>query len=164
MDPIGNQPWIVIGRTDAEAEAPIPWLPDVKSWFISKDPESGKDWRQEEKGTTEDLMVGWHHWLYGHEFKQALGDGEGLGSLSRHSPWGYKELDMTEWLNSDNLVTRNLLPNISWGFPASSDIKVSARNVWDLGLIPGWGRSPGEGHDNPLQYPCLENHKDRGAW
>ena len=74
---MGDQLWIFIGRTDAEAEAPILWPPDVKSWLTGKDPNAGKDRRQEEKGKTEDEMVGWHHWLNGHEFEQALGDGEG---------------------------------------------------------------------------------------
>ena len=69
VHPKGNQFWIFIGRTDAEAEAPILWLPDVKNWLIWKDPDAGKDWRQEEKGMTEDEMVGWHHWLDGHEFE-----------------------------------------------------------------------------------------------
>ena len=77
VNPKGNQPWIFIGRTDAEAEAPILWPPDVKSWLIRKDPDAGKDWRQEEKGTTEDEMVAWHHQLNGQEYEQALGDGEG---------------------------------------------------------------------------------------
>ena len=95
----GNQPWIFIGRTDAEAEAPILWPPDVKNWLIRKDPDVGKDWRQEEKGTTEDEMVGWYHCLYGHEFEQALGVGDGQGSLVCCSPWGRKESDTTEWLN-----------------------------------------------------------------
>ena len=76
VNPKRNQSWIFIGRTDADAEAPILWPPDVKSRLISKDPESGKDWRQDEKGTTEDKMVGWLHWLNGHEFEQALVDGE----------------------------------------------------------------------------------------
>ena len=69
VNPKGNQSWIFIGRTDAEAEAPILWPPDAKSWLIGKDPDAGKDWRQEEKWTTEDEMVGWHHWLDGHEFE-----------------------------------------------------------------------------------------------
>ena len=77
VHPKGNQPWIYIGRTDAEAETPILWPPDVKSRLIRKDPDAGKDWRQEEKGTTEDEMVGWHHRLNGHEFEQAQGDSEG---------------------------------------------------------------------------------------
>ena len=93
------------------------WPPDVKSQLIGKDPDSEKDWRQEEKGTTEGEMVGWHHWLNGHEFKQTPEDSEGQGSLAWCSPWGHKELGMTEWLNN-----------------------------------------------NPLQYSCLENSMDRGAW
>ena len=71
VHPKGNQSWIFIGRTDAEAETPVLWPPDVKNWLFGKDPDTGKDWRQEEKGTTEDEMVGWHHWLNGHKFKQA---------------------------------------------------------------------------------------------
>ena len=82
VNPKGNQPWIFIGRTDAEAEPPILWPKDVKNWLIGKDPDAGKDWRQEEKGTTEDEMVGWHHWLDGHEFEQSPGVGEGQGSLA----------------------------------------------------------------------------------
>ena len=88
-----------IGRTDVEAETPILWPPDVKSWLLRKDPDAGKDWRQEEKGMTEDGMVGCFHWLYGHEFEQAPRVGDGQGSLVCCSPWGCKELDMTEWLN-----------------------------------------------------------------
>jgi len=103
VNPKGNQPWIFIGRTDAEAEAPIFWPPDVKSRLIIKDPEAGKDWRQEEKRKTEDETVGWHHWLNGHEFEQALGDGEGQGRLVCCSPWG-SQRDMTEWLHNDNTV------------------------------------------------------------
>ena len=74
VNPKGNQHWIFIGRTDAEVEAPILWPPDVKSWLTGKDPDAGEDWRQE-KGTAEDEMIGWHHWLNEHEFEQALGDG-----------------------------------------------------------------------------------------
>ena len=92
-------PESVIGRTDAEAETPILWLPDVKNWLTGKDPDAGKDWRQEEKGMTEDGMVGWHHWLDGHEFEQALGVGDGQGSLACGSSCGHKESDMTERLN-----------------------------------------------------------------
>ena len=83
----------------AEAEAPGLWLLYVKNWLTGKDPDAGKHWRQEEKGTTEKNMAGWHHWLDGHEFEQAPGVGDGQGSLACCSPWGYKELDMTEWLN-----------------------------------------------------------------
>ena len=92
VHPKGNQSWVLIGRTDAEAETPVLWPPD-------KDPDARKYWRQEEKGTTEDEMVGWHYRLIGHEFEQALGAGDGQGSLVCCSPWGCKELDTTEWLN-----------------------------------------------------------------
>ena len=89
VNPKGNQSWIFIGRTDAEA--PILWPPDVKNWLLGKDPDAGKDWRQEEKGTTEAEMVGWHHRLNGHEFEQALGVGDGQGSPVCCSPRGRKE-------------------------------------------------------------------------
>ena len=93
INPKGNQSWIFIERTDAdaEAEAPILWSPDVKSWLIRKDPDAGKDWGQEENGTTKDETVGWHHLLNGHEFEQALADGEGQGGLACFSLWGWKE-------------------------------------------------------------------------
>ena len=96
--PKGNQLWIFIGRTDAEAEAPILWPLDAKNWFIGKDPDAGKDWRQE-KGTTENEMVGGHHWLSRHGCEQAPQVGDGQGSLACCSPWGHKESDTTEWLN-----------------------------------------------------------------
>ena len=99
VHPKGAQSWVFIGRIDAEAEAPILWPPDAKSWLTGKDSDAGKDWRQEEKRTTEDEMVGWHHQLYGDEFEQAPGAGDGQGGLACCSPWGHKELDMTEWLN-----------------------------------------------------------------
>ena len=98
VNPKRNQPWIFIGRTDAEA--PILWPPYVKSWLIWKDPDTGKDRGQEEKGMTEDEMVGWHHWLNGHESEQTPGDSEGQGSLVCCSPWGRRESDVTEWLNN----------------------------------------------------------------
>ena len=88
VHPKENQSWIFIGRTDAEAETPILWSSDVKSQLTGKDPDAGKDWRQEEKGTTEEEMVGWHHWLNGHEFEQTLEDGGGQRSLVCCSPWG----------------------------------------------------------------------------
>ena len=100
----GNQSWIFNGRTDAEAETPILWLPDAKTWFILKDPAAGKDWRQEEKGMTEDEMVGCHHWLDGHEFEQALGVDYGQWSLVCCSPRDCKESDMTEPLNWTHMM------------------------------------------------------------
>ena len=95
--PKGNQPWIFIGKTDAEAEAPILWPPVTKSRFSGKDPDAGKDGEHEEKGMTEDEIVGWHHQLSGHEV-EIPGDSEGQGSLMCYSPWGqlHKELDTTE--------------------------------------------------------------------
>ena len=99
VNPKGNQVLIFTGRTDAETEAPILWPLDEKSRLIRKDPDDGKDWRQE-KGMTEDQMVGWHLWFNGHESEQAIGDGEGQGSLACCSPWGRKQLDMTEQLNN----------------------------------------------------------------
>ena len=92
-----------IGRTDAEAEAPILWLPDMKSWLIGKDPDARKDWGQEEKGSTEDEMVGWHHWLNGHEFEKTLGDGEGQGSLWPLS-MGSQRVGHDEQLNKNNAL------------------------------------------------------------
>ena len=100
----GNQPWIFIGGTVAEAETPVLWPPDAKSWLIGKDPDAGKDWRLE-KGMTEDEVVGWHHWLNGHKFEQALRVGDGQGSLACCNPWGRKELDTTEWLNWTEIIT-----------------------------------------------------------
>ena len=99
VNPKGNQSWIFIGGTDIEAETPILWLPNAKNWLIWKDPDARKDWKQEEKGMTEDEKVGWHHRLDGHEFEQAPGVGDGQGSLAGCSPWGRKVSDTTEWLN-----------------------------------------------------------------
>ena len=98
VHPKGNRSWIFIGKIDATAEAPILWPPDVKSQLIRKDFDVGKYWKQEEKWMIEDEIVGWHYQLKGHEFEQALGHGEGQGSLACYSPWGHKEYNMTEWL------------------------------------------------------------------
>ena len=102
VNPKGNQPWIFIGRTDAEAETPILWPPEAKSWLTGKDLDAVKNWGWEEKGETEDEMVGWHHRFNAHESQQTLGDSEGQGSLACCSPWDHKELDMTEPLNNNN--------------------------------------------------------------
>ena len=113
-------------RSDTEAEASILWLPDVKNWLIGKDPDAGKEWRQEEKGTTEDKMVGWHHWLNGHEFEQALGVGDGQGSLEWFRTWGLKESDRTEWWNWTEL-------NSLSSFVLLFTVIVSLKNIiWDL--------------------------------
>ena len=103
VHPKGNQSLVFIGRTDAEAEAPILWPPDVKIWLTGKDPDAREDWRQEEKGTTENEMVRWHHWLDRHEFEQASGVGDGQGCLACCSSWGLKESYTTEWLNWTDL-------------------------------------------------------------
>ena len=104
----GNQSWIFIGRADAEAETPIHWPPDVKNWLIWKDPDAGKDWRQE-KGSTEDEIVGWHHWLDGHDFEQSQGTGDGQGSLECHL-WDRKS-DTTGQLNSKSTLSVYLPPH-----------------------------------------------------
>ena len=101
VSPKGNQPWIFIGRTDAEAEAPKRWPSDAKRWLTGKYPDAWKGWRQEEKGTTQNEIVEWHHQLNGHEFQQALEIGDGQGSLACCSPWGHKESDMTQWPNNN---------------------------------------------------------------
>ena len=99
VHPKGDQSWVFIGRTDAEADTPILWPPDVKNWLFWKDPGSGKDLRHEEKGKTEDEMFGWHHWVNRHEFEQTPRVGDGQGSLACCSPWCRKYSDTTEWLN-----------------------------------------------------------------
>ena len=99
VHPKGDQSWIFIGRTDAEAETLILWSPEAKSWLIWKDPNAGRDWRWEKKGMTEDEMVRWHHWFNGHEFEWTPGVGDGQGGLVCCSPWGHKESDMHVWLN-----------------------------------------------------------------
>ena len=96
---VWNQSWIFHGTTDADAQTPMLWPPDAKSWLIWKDPDAGKDWRREEKGAIEDEMVGWHHQLNGHEFERAPGVGDRQGGLACCSPWGRKESDTPERLN-----------------------------------------------------------------
>ena len=106
VHPKGNKPWIFIGRTDAEAS--VLWPPDAKSWLTGKDPDAGKDWEQEEKGVTEDEVVGWHHRLNGHEFEWTLGVGDGQGSLACCCSWGHKESDTTQWLNWSRIQKKPL--------------------------------------------------------
>ena len=133
-------PWIFIGRTDAEAEAPIFCPPDVKSQLIGKVPDARKDWVQEEKGVTEDEMVGWHHWLYGHEFEQAPGVGDGQGSLVCCSSWCCKELDTTEQLNWLKLEKYSTYMCKAY-YPF-------LKSVWILGPLPITSKPPGV----PLLY------------
>ena len=99
VHPKGDQPWVFIGRTDIEADTPILWLPDTKSWLIWKDPDGGKDWGQEEKRMAEDEMAGWHHQLNGHEFGWTPGVDDEQGGLAYCGSWGHKESDTTEQLN-----------------------------------------------------------------
>ena len=107
----GDQPWNFFGRTDAQAETPVLWPPHVKSWLIGKDSVAGRDWGQEEKGTTEDEMAGWHHWLDGRESEWTPGVGDGQGGLACCDSWGRKESDTTERLNWTEL---NFLTSRSW--------------------------------------------------
>ena len=105
VHPKGDQSWVFIGRTNVEAETPILWPPDAKSWLIWKDPDSGKDCGQEEKGTTEDEMVGWHHWLNGHVFGWTLGVGDGQGGLTCCGSWGPKSWTwLSDWTELNDLM------------------------------------------------------------
>ena len=101
-----DQSWVFIGRTDAEAETPILWPPHAKNWLIGKDSDAGRDWGQEEKGTTEDEMAGWHHRLNAHEFEWPPGVDDGQGGLACCNSWGRQELDTTEWLNWTELIDK----------------------------------------------------------
>ena len=136
VHPKGNQSWIFTGRTDADAEGPKLWPPDgqKENWLIGKDPDAGKDWRREEKGMTEDEMVGWHHRFDGHEFEQALGVGYGQRNPECCGPWGHKESDRTEqlnWTELTELVGRALL--------SKALIQLSAdRWGWVLSLVVSW--------------------------
>ena len=135
VHPKGNQPWIFIGRTDADAETPILWSPNAKYWLIGKALDAEKDWRQEEKRATEDEVIGWHHRLNGHEFEQALGVGDAQGRLARFSSWACKESDTTEWMNWNQF---QWMPQASCFHLAeprdhlhSSDLKLHRFNVCD---------------------------------
>ena len=106
-DPVhseGDQAWDFFGRNDAKAETPVLWPPHAKGWLIGKDSDAGRDWGQEEKGTPEDEMAGWHHWLDGHESEWTLGVGDGQGGLASFDSWGCKESDTTERLNWTELI------------------------------------------------------------
>ena len=137
VNPKGNQSQIFIGRTDAEAKAPVLKPPDVKNWLIGKDPDAGQDWRWEEKGTTKDEMVGWHYWLNGPEFEKAPGVGDGQRSRTCYSPWGHKESDMTEQLDWTELVlasidTLHLPPYSCWTtvFPPFAALETAEITCW----------------------------------
>ena len=120
VNPKGNQSWIFIGRTDAEAETPILWPPDAKNWLTGKDPDAGKDWRQEEKEIKEDEMVGWHPQLNRREFEQALGVGDGSGSLLQSMGLqGVRAIELTDWWTRRQGFTRlQIRQNLDIGLPS----------------------------------------------
>ena len=109
VHPKGSQSWVFIGRTDAKAETPKLWPPDVKSWLILKDPDAGKDWGQEEKGTTEDEMVGWHYWLNGHGFGWTPGVGDGQGGLACWGSWGCRVGHDSDWTELNYTTHHNAI-------------------------------------------------------
>ena len=119
VHPKGDQSWVFIGSIDFEAETPILWPPDGKSWLIWKDPDAGKDWRQEEKGMTEDEMVGWHHWFSEHGFGWTPGVGDRQGGLMCCDSWGCKESNTTEQMNWTELNWTELegFRSVSAGLP-----------------------------------------------
>ena len=149
VNPKGNQSWILIGRTDVEAETLILLPPDVKNWLIWKDPDAGKDWWQEEKGTIEDEMVGWHHRLNGHEFAQAPRVGDGLRNLVWCSLWHCKESDMTELLNWTEL---------NWHYFAEKG--PSSQSYWRRQWHPTPVLLPGKSHGQR----SLEGCSPWGCW
>jgi len=142
----GNQSWIFIWRTDAEAETPILQPPDGKNWLIGKDPDAGKDWRQNKKGMTEDKMVGWHHQLNGHEFEQAPGVGDGQGDLMCSSPWACKESDMTKWLNwtEKEIDPEYSLHGLMLKLKLQYTGQLKWRESWVIGKDPDSGKKWGQ--------------------
>ena len=137
VNPKGNQDWIFIGRTDTEAEAPVLWTPDMKSWLSGKYPNAGKDWGQEEKGAAEDEMVGWYHWLDGQSLSKLWDregqDSEGQGSLACCSPWDCKV--RYSLLTEQHLIYLNTLiqlnkGNQSWIFFGRTDTEAEAPILW----------------------------------
>ena len=134
----GDQPWDFFGRNGAKAETPVLWPPHAKSWLIGKDPDAGKYWRQEEEGTTEGEMAGWHHWLDGREFEWTAGVGDGQGGLVCCDSWGRKELDTTEQLNWTELNIPLYKCTISsLSIPLSMDIYVTSMS-WRLWTVLLW--------------------------
>ena len=167
--PKGDQAWVFIGRTDVEAEAAIFWPPNVKSWLIWKDPDVGKNWRQEEKGTTEDETVRWHH---RYEFECTRGVGDEQGGLACCGSWDHKEWDMTEQLNWNKLIRGQQIENhnhrkltnlITWTTTLSNSMKLKAmlcRATQDGRVMVESSDKiwpTGEGNGKPLQYSCPEN-------
>ena len=147
----GDQPWDFFGRNDVKAENLVLWPPHAKSWLIGKDSDAGRDWGQEENGTTEDEMAGWHHWLNGLESEWTPGVGDGQEGLLCCDSWSRKESDKTEQLNWTELNGMFTYMN-----------RLTMQEI--RGSIPGSGSLPGEGNGYPLQSSCVENSTDRGAW
>ena len=139
VHPKGDQSWVFFGGPDVEAETPILWPPDEKSWLIWKDPDAGKDWGQEEKGTMEDEMIGWHHQLNGHGFGWTRGVGDRQGGLECWGSWGHKESDTTEWLNWTELADR----------------------LW-ASLIAPLVKNPPTMQEAPVQFPGWEDPLEKG--
>ena len=143
----GDQSWVSIRRTDAEAETPILWPPHVKSWLIGKDPDAEREWGQEEKGTAEDEMAGWHHQLNAHEFEWTPGVGDGQGGLACCNSWGHKESDMTEPLNWTELRLNSVRFNklsLNFSLPATIDQSISQNSL-------EWHQASG----STLMFPLL---------
>ena len=154
VHPKGDQSWVFIGRTDVEAETAILWPPDTKSWLIRKNPDAGRDWGQEEKGTTENEMVEWRHQLNGDEFEKTPGVGDGQGGLACYSPWNHEELDTTEllnWTELSDLTNRHLFTPSSRD--QMSEIKVPANSLQSL---------PSEGAEQELPLVFFSSFKDTG--
>ena len=134
VHPKGDQSWVFIGSTDAEAETPILWPPHAKSWIIGKGPDAGRDWRQEDKGMTEGEMAGWHHWLDAYEFGWTLGVGDRQGGLACCDSWGRKQSDTTKRLNWTESLgkKRAWKPTpilLSWRIPRRKE----PGRLWSLG-------------------------------
>ena len=129
----GSQPWDFFGRNDAKAETPVLWPPLVKSWLTGKDSDAGRDWGQEEKGTTKDEMAGWHHQLDGREFEWTLGDGDGQGGLACCDSWGRRESDTTERLNWTEV---NVLISLHTYFVLSSwKLNIISIYIWEKVML-----------------------------
>ena len=147
----GDQSWVFFGGNDAKAEAPVLWPCHAKSWLIGKDFDAGRDWGQEEKGMTEDEMVGWHHWLNEHEFEWTLGAGDGQGGLECCDSWGCKESEMTEQLNWE------VQEWVLWLVGHHVSNKVKKVKKWSeetpsgtgLTMMLGWGGDPTRWHRAP---------------
>ena len=169
----GDQSWVFFGKTDAKVKAPILWPPHAKSWLIGKDSDAGRDWGQEEKGTTEDEMAGWYHRLNGREFEWTLGVGDGQGGLACCDSWGCKESDTTERLNWTELkqsarIHGSLFRKCRAGVQQSGGkVRQSIRGLGDefpSCCLEGPEDPLEKEMANPLQYSCLGNPMDRGAW